>query len=87
MQRCPGSCVSTGAKFPVAPVESAPMVYTICNSKTTSLAHIHLTGTFCNNTEIVNVMKQIDSHTKLHCMQFIFFQYCVTLEGGDTAST
>ena len=21
---CPGSCVSTGAKFPVAPVESAP---------------------------------------------------------------
>jgi len=22
----PGSCVSTGAKFPVAPVESAPMV-------------------------------------------------------------
>ena len=21
----PGSCVSTGAKFPVAPVESAPM--------------------------------------------------------------
>ena len=28
---CPGSCVSTGAKFPVAPVESAPMyqVYTL----------------------------------------------------------
>jgi len=23
---CLGSCVSTGAKFPVAPVESAPMV-------------------------------------------------------------
>ena len=23
---CPGSCVSTGAKFPVAPVESAPTV-------------------------------------------------------------
>jgi len=22
---CPGSCVSTGSKFPVAPVESAPM--------------------------------------------------------------
>ena len=22
---CPGSCVSTGAKFPVAPVKSAPM--------------------------------------------------------------
>jgi len=22
---CPGSCVSTAAKFPVAPVESAPM--------------------------------------------------------------
>jgi len=22
---CPGSCVTTGAKFPVAPVESAPM--------------------------------------------------------------
>jgi len=22
---CPGSCMSTGAKFPVAPVESAPM--------------------------------------------------------------
>ena len=22
---CPGSCVSTGATFPVAPVESAPM--------------------------------------------------------------
>jgi len=28
---CPGSCVSTGAKFPVAPVESAPMLLT--NSK------------------------------------------------------
>ena len=25
---CPGSCVSTGAKFPVAPVESAPMAAT-----------------------------------------------------------
>ena len=25
---CPGSCVSTGAKFPVAPVESAPMPWT-----------------------------------------------------------
>ena len=25
---CPGSCVSTGAKFPVAPVESAPMLPT-----------------------------------------------------------
>jgi len=25
---CPGSCVSTGAKFPVAPVESAPMTVT-----------------------------------------------------------
>jgi len=25
---CPGSCVSTGAKFPVAPVESAPMSLT-----------------------------------------------------------
>jgi len=23
---CPGSCVSTGAQFPVAPVESAPML-------------------------------------------------------------
>ena len=23
---CPDSCVSTGAKFPVAPVESAPMI-------------------------------------------------------------
>jgi len=23
---CPGSCVSTGATFPVAPVESAPMM-------------------------------------------------------------
>ena len=23
---CHGSCVSTGAKFPVAPVESAPMM-------------------------------------------------------------
>jgi len=26
---CPGSCVSTGAKFPVAPVESAPMQSTL----------------------------------------------------------
>ena len=26
---CPGSCVSTGAKFPVAPVESALMVISI----------------------------------------------------------
>ena len=29
---CPGSCVSTGAKFPVAPVESAPMVAEIAIS-------------------------------------------------------
>ena len=27
---CPGSCVSNGAKFPVAPVESAPMIQLIC---------------------------------------------------------
>jgi len=27
---CPDSCVSTGAKFPVAPVESAPMQASIC---------------------------------------------------------
>ena len=30
---CPGSWVSTGAKFPVAPVESAPMImatHTVC---------------------------------------------------------
>jgi len=26
---CPGSCVSTGAKFPVAPVESAPMAWSV----------------------------------------------------------
>ena len=26
---CLGSCVSTGAKFPVAPVESAPMSSTL----------------------------------------------------------
>ena len=26
---CPGSCVSTGAMFPVAPVESAPIEMTI----------------------------------------------------------
>ena len=26
---CPGSCVSTGAKFPVAPVESAPMLSSV----------------------------------------------------------
>ena len=26
---CPGSCVTTGAKFPVAPVESAPMICTL----------------------------------------------------------
>ena len=25
---CPGSCVSTGAKFPVAPVQSAPVFVT-----------------------------------------------------------
>ena len=29
---CPGSCVSTGAKFPVAPVESAPMFYALFTS-------------------------------------------------------
>ena len=30
---CPGSCVSTGAKFPVAPVESAPMNFrTFCRT-------------------------------------------------------
>ena len=34
---CPGSCVTTGATFPVAPVESAPMILificTPCSSK------------------------------------------------------
>ena len=29
---CPGSCVSTGAKFPVAPVESAPMAILVLSS-------------------------------------------------------
>jgi len=28
----PGSCVSTGAKFAVAPVESAPMVAVYCTA-------------------------------------------------------
>ena len=28
---CPGTCVSTGAKFPVAPVESAPMLARVPN--------------------------------------------------------
>ena len=35
---CPGSCVSTGAKFPVAPVESAPMVLIIVASIARRLA-------------------------------------------------
>ena len=30
---CPGSCVSTGATFPVAPVESAPMTVAASNGK------------------------------------------------------
>ena len=30
---CRGSCVSTGAKFPVAPVESAPMLRPCVHSK------------------------------------------------------
>ena len=37
---CPGSCVSTGAKFPVAPVESAPMAF----SRHTCLLTIDLRG-------------------------------------------
>ena len=39
---CPGSCVSTGAKFPVAPVESAPM------NNTTNLFSIHCNHHFAN---------------------------------------
>jgi len=41
----PGSCVSTGAKFPVAPVESAPM------SITHSLFHSRLKSfLFCKSS-------------------------------------
>ena len=37
---CPGSCVSTGAKFTVAPVESAPMVVCIlCVCSCVNLDH------------------------------------------------
>jgi len=41
---CPGSCVSTGAKFPVAPVESAPMIMiTNCVDKMSSRLELAIT--------------------------------------------
>ena len=52
---CPGSCVSTGAKFPVAPVESAPMDTLIAadDKKATLLALLDLSATFdCVDDEI-----------------------------------
>jgi len=36
---CPGSYVSTGAKFPVAPVESAPM--TVVNFSDQQMSSFH----------------------------------------------
>jgi len=36
---CPGSCVSTGAKFPVAPVESAPMDGTVKSDRSAEVLH------------------------------------------------
>ena len=46
---CPGSCVSTGAKFPVAPVESAPMVrlyYTVWSKSAVGNADCSLKNIF-----------------------------------------
>ena len=38
---CPGSCVSTGAKFPVAPVESAPMLVRDLSQPLWGTRHTH----------------------------------------------
>jgi len=45
---CPGSCVSTGAKFPVAPVESAPMLTekSAHKQKQCKLPHVSLIAAF-----------------------------------------
>ena len=37
---CPGSCVSTGAKVPVALVESAPMVGAVCELSRTRITRL-----------------------------------------------
>jgi len=47
---CPGSCVSTGAKFPVAPVESAPMVWTCRFSERTNRQTDRQVDTLISNT-------------------------------------
>ena len=41
---CPGSCVSTGARFPVAPVESASMGLTIVLSEVAAADGVALPG-------------------------------------------
>jgi len=48
---CPGSCVSTGAKFPVAPVESAPMTEDVAAPLVYRQTIEHVTTVFTGNTE------------------------------------
>ena len=48
---CPGSCMSTGAKLPVAPVESAPMYNKI--AKNSSLLSGDLSGIYLCTVRIV----------------------------------
>ena len=41
---CPGSCVTTGAKFPVAPVESAPMCACDINDYVSDVSYMNFPG-------------------------------------------
>ena len=57
---CPGSCVSTGAKFPVAPVESAPMVGGVATyAKCGGIFSIHLSANLLRNISVKNVFKSV----------------------------
>ena len=46
----PGSCVSTGAKLPVAPVESAPMMCSNLNVRQATSQQVFKVTTFCRDT-------------------------------------
>ena len=52
---CPGSCMSTGAKFPVAPVESAPMLLGLwSNNRVASVQALPGFSSYLNNTVKIN---------------------------------
>ena len=78
---CPGSCMSTGAKFPVAPVESAPMVgllSTLCQGITVKLEEVICLA--LGNHQLDFGQKVVLYIPQLCCNHFVSFYYYFLLQ-------